>query len=284
MSLSIELVEGSEYRVEQSMDSLPPVTVGLYRAFLAQGKTGLEGLGVYLHLLFTYRLQHTNIIRAEDGYLKDGLKIGDKKLKTAKSLLYKMGLIRYVRKRGAGGRTERWFLELVLQPNPGPRQKAQTAAPISEEPEAAEEITAEEALVEDDQASKKRAGSYQKIYGELFTRLYKKHLHTDAPWSHPKDDKLLKQLYDRVGWKKLADGTRWLFSHPPDTMKSFNFGALFTFFSNAEAGMEAQDRRLRLLKTCKNCGKTTEGTDVDCPKCGQVDAFTPGEGVAHGAK
>ena len=162
--MNIELVEGSEYRINQEADSLPSITVGLYKAFMARGKTGFDALLLYMHLLFTYRLQSDNCLHADDVYCMRGLQIGEQKLKAAKAILSRMGLIRYRQKRGARGRTERWFLELALQPNPGPRQQAQPGDPWFEdrgtEPE---QISAEELEIEDDQASKKRAGSYQKI-------------------------------------------------------------------------------------------------------------------------
>ena len=79
-------------------------TVGLYKMFLAHGTTGLLSKQVYDHLIFTARLQETNQVRATDGYIKNGLNIGNTKLKTAKSFLHEKGLIEYVQGKPVKGK------------------------------------------------------------------------------------------------------------------------------------------------------------------------------------
>jgi hypothetical protein len=126
--LNIELVEGSErLAVDPDQDSLPPVSIGLYKAFMAKGKRGLEAFGVYSHLLFTYRLQRTNRVWATNTYLQAGLCIGERKVKAAKGLLARMGLIQLVRQKDERGRVKKTFVQLNLCRNPGPSIGAEIA-------------------------------------------------------------------------------------------------------------------------------------------------------------
>lgn len=68
--------KGDSYFISIDEDQLPGITVGVYKAFLKRGKDGIEALAVYQHLLFTYRLQHTNQIWATDEYIAKGIHIG----------------------------------------------------------------------------------------------------------------------------------------------------------------------------------------------------------------
>jgi hypothetical protein len=60
-------------------------------------------------------------------------------------------------------------------------------------------------------------------------------------------------------------------------MASLKYGAVHAFLPDVEAKAAATEqaisKRLRLLKTCKVCGKASETTGIDCPKCGEPDAF-----------
>ena len=55
-------------------------TVGLYKLFLSQ-KGGHEAFQLYIHLMFTARLQETNKVWAKNSYLMKGVGMGVPKLK-----------------------------------------------------------------------------------------------------------------------------------------------------------------------------------------------------------
>lgn len=111
--------EPDTYFVDENQDHLPPLTVGMYRAFVAKGRAGMQALMVYLHLLFTYRLQRTDHVYATNDYIQRGLGMGERIIKNAKGLLRKMGLIETIRRRDDKGRIAKTYLKLNLLPNPG---------------------------------------------------------------------------------------------------------------------------------------------------------------------
>jgi hypothetical protein len=114
----MENSKGDSYFISIDEDQLPGITVGLYKAFLKRGKDGMEALEVYQHLLFTYRLQHTNQIWATDEYIAKGVHIGLVKVRKCKSILKSMGLIDYIQKRDKN-RFGKTYILLHLLPNPG---------------------------------------------------------------------------------------------------------------------------------------------------------------------
>ena len=118
------------YRVDENQDYLPPLTVGMYRAFLAKGRAGIQALMVYLHLLFTYRLQRTDHVYATNDYIQRGLSMGERIIKSAKGLLRKMGLIETIRRRDDKGRIAKTYLKLNLLPNPGAKTIGAEIAPL----------------------------------------------------------------------------------------------------------------------------------------------------------
>lgn len=110
--------KGDSYFISIDEDQLPAITLGVYRAFLKRGKDGMEALAVYQHLLFTYRIQHTNQIWATDEYIAKGVHIGLVKVRKCKSILKSMGLIDYIQKRDKN-RFGKTYILLHLLPNPG---------------------------------------------------------------------------------------------------------------------------------------------------------------------
>ena len=73
-------------------------SVALYKLFLAHQKQGgLDACLLYCHLQFTARHQKTNQVKANNTYLKNGLGWGDARVKRAKALLVRFGLIEYVK-------------------------------------------------------------------------------------------------------------------------------------------------------------------------------------------
>jgi len=102
-----------QVRIDKDADVLL-LTVGVYKLFLANGRPGLEAMELYLHLMFTARLQESNQIKANDAYLRKGLSVGTKKLRTLKSFLHRLGLIEYVRRRDTDGRILETFIRVKL--------------------------------------------------------------------------------------------------------------------------------------------------------------------------
>lgn len=129
-ALAIEL---ERIIVDPAQDHLPPLTVGLYEAFLAKGAAGRDALAAYQHFLYTYRKQGTNQPWATTSYLMAGLGWGRDKVKAAKTLLHEMGLIEFIQRQGPKGRLGRTYTKLNLLPNPGPTavRKSSTAVEIS---------------------------------------------------------------------------------------------------------------------------------------------------------
>jgi hypothetical protein len=118
----------------------------------------------------------------------------------------------------------------------------------------------------------------------LFFELYRKRTGKEAPWTRGKDHALLSRDLKRLGdgdvvlgEKRLAAELRALFEAPPPRMASLKYGAVSVFLPDIEAKAAATElaysKRLRLLKTCKACGKASETTGIDCPKCGEPDAY-----------
>lgn len=91
------MIDTDKFRDDKD-DEIIFCTVRMYKLFLTQ-KNGIDAFQLYMHLMFSARLQKTNKVRATNIYLKRGLNWGEAKVKRAKSLLVKLGLIKYVRRR-----------------------------------------------------------------------------------------------------------------------------------------------------------------------------------------
>jgi hypothetical protein len=91
-----------EMKVDKNQDIIF-MSVGMYKMFMANGTEGLEAKQLYDHLMFTARLQETNLIHASPGYISNGLAWGKAKVKRAKAFLQKKGLISYVQRRNSSG-------------------------------------------------------------------------------------------------------------------------------------------------------------------------------------
>ena len=79
------------------------VSMGQYKLFMSRGPKGRDAMLVFLHLLFTARLQATNQVRATGRYIEKGVFMGAKKVRAAKALLVQWGMIEYVRDRRTDG-------------------------------------------------------------------------------------------------------------------------------------------------------------------------------------
>ncbi len=107
------MAETANVRIDKDHDLLV-CTVGLYKLFVAHGRKGHEALSLYLHLMFTARLQETNQVKANKEYLCRGLGIGKVKLKALKSLLRKLGLIEYMQSRSPDGKLQGQYIKVKL--------------------------------------------------------------------------------------------------------------------------------------------------------------------------
>ena len=87
-------------------------TVGMYKLFLSHGKAGMEAYALYNHLFFTARLQETNQPYANTSYLQKGLGWGEKKVKQARALLKKLGLVDFVSDVNETGQFKKWYVKL----------------------------------------------------------------------------------------------------------------------------------------------------------------------------
>ena len=269
--------------VDYKADSVV-LNVGLYEAFLAtflaKGQDGRDAFLVYTHLLYTHRREGTNRPWATIEYLKKGLGLGGDKIKRAKALLVKMGLIAYRQQHTGKGQTGKAFIELLLVPNPGPARPAPEAKEEAGELEGQTSETEAPEDFDDDEGTRKH--SYQQYFVKLFTSLYKQRFKSNAPWAAKKDYSLLALDYKRLGKEGLEAGIRWLFAHST-RMQGFSYGSIHTFLPEAEKALADEARKLRLLKTCRACGKQSDTTGQDCPKCGEPDAFVAKE-AEHAAQ
>lgn len=84
-------------------DDLIAITVRQWKCFMSNGIDGINGSLLYLHLIFTARLQETNQVKAKDKYICKGLSWGADKTRRTKSWLVKNGFIEYVRIRNPDG-------------------------------------------------------------------------------------------------------------------------------------------------------------------------------------
>lgn len=99
----------TESRVHHEQD-IVFMSVKLYKLFMAYGREGHQAKELLLHYIFTARWQGTNSVRADDVYCKNGLFWGSKKLKDAKALLHKLGLIEYKQMKNEVGQFEHRYI------------------------------------------------------------------------------------------------------------------------------------------------------------------------------
>ena len=93
-----ELQEPQEEHGIELDEELSPIVVPikLYKFFMAHGKKGHEAMTVWLHLVYTARMQATNQVWANNEYLKKGTGYGEKKVRDLKTWLHRHNLIAYV--------------------------------------------------------------------------------------------------------------------------------------------------------------------------------------------
>jgi hypothetical protein len=257
--------------VDVNQDSLPPITVGLFRAFLAREKIGTDAYLIYSFLLYTYRWQHTDTVWATNEYIEKALRMGERRIRVAKSLLARMDLIATVREKNKKGRITKTFTRLNLLPNPGistsaagapvdsdrPADRFRTGGPGPQMLEEEIKKSSASAQASPSQLPKTKNKTRAQLtphgrLSRLFFELYHKRTGAERAPFNAACAKQLKNDIERIGEERLSRCLRSVF---------------------IEKRLSDEDRRLRLLKTCKGCGKQSETTGIDCPKCGEPDAF-----------
>ena len=100
---SFQDIDFDSIAIEQNDDILF-ITVAKYKLFLKhKDEGGLDAKALLDHYMFTARMQHTQSIKANDYYVMNGLGWGVRKLKRAKALLHKLGMIEYRQHRREDG-------------------------------------------------------------------------------------------------------------------------------------------------------------------------------------
>ncbi len=278
-------------------DDLIFLTVGMYKLFLSR-QGGRDARDLYLHLMFTARLQETNQVWANKTYLKEGLFLGDARLKRAKALLKKLGLIEYVKERGGRGRLSKVYIRLtklwswgtladrttgsVSEPVvespilpqgrfttplvPGPRNAlSEKENKRVEQPSVAQAKPTASPSPAKNKGPRTPHGRVRALYGELYRKNTRA---ASAPFNKACAGQLRNDLV-RLGEDRLARCIRWLFEHPPARMQSFSYMSLHTFLPEAEKAQATEDRRLSMVRVCPHCGKRQEHTGADCLYCRQ---------------
>lgn len=284
--MSLDLQLSDMLAVDVNQDSLPPIVVGLYRAFLARGKVGLDAYMIYSFLLYTYRWQHTDKVWATNDYIEKALKMGERRIRVAKSLMVKMDLISIVREKDNKGRITKTFTRLNLLPNPGiptsatgalvdsdsPADRFHTGGPAPQLLEEETKKSGASAQASPSQPPNSGKTAHSRVSRLFFDLYHKKTGAARAPFNAACARQLKNDL-ERLGEDKLARALRSIFETPPQRMRGFDYMSVHHFLPDIEKRLADEDRRLRLLKTCKACGKSSDTTGIDCPKCGEPDAF-----------
>jgi hypothetical protein len=88
------------------------VTIAKYKLFLSYGKIGMDAYLLYSHLIFTARLQKTNCVKANNIYIRTGLKWTKERLRKAKNLLNDLNMIETIKRRDKKGLITGWYIEV----------------------------------------------------------------------------------------------------------------------------------------------------------------------------
>lgn len=128
--------------------------------------------------------------------------------------------------------------------------------------------------------------SDQPLLIALFFDLYRGKLGAAPNWTRGKDHALLKGDLARLGAERMREAIELFFGDPPGDVAAWCKRVGWTYaqfhgqMGRLEQALSERKRKLRLLKTCTVCGKTSETTGIDCPKCGAPDAYQKEVNVA----
>ena len=82
------------------------ITMRKYKFFMANGQTGRDAMCLYIHYMFTGRLQGTKSVKANRNYCMAGLDMPKARFQAAKNLLLEAKLIENVIRKNESGRVE----------------------------------------------------------------------------------------------------------------------------------------------------------------------------------
>jgi hypothetical protein len=293
----VMLPDSERVQVPIEQDSLPPITIGMYEAFLAKGTRGREALAAYQHLLYTYRKQGTNQPWATTHYLMTGLGMGRNKVRAAKTLLHTMGLIEYVQRKGVRGRMGKTYTRLNLLPNPGRTAIPESGTPVTAIPDIGPAVTPPsggktQMLEEETKCLGKESNSSAKSTSQRvkekkppvrntghalltasFFEFYRKKIGGNPPWTG-KDGALLKADLARLGADKLDAAIRLYFDGLLPGVVSFCDKAGWTYpifhsqLGKLEEALAKEARRLAMVRRCPSCGQEQEHNGANCIFCG----------------
>lgn len=131
----------SEYAAVELSEDLSPLllSMGQYRLFMQAGSKGAAAMQVYLHLMFTARLQQTNQVKANAKYIEAGTALGRDKVKAAKSWLHSKGMIEYVQRPGSDGKYGEQYIKLRYMPSSEANKQLETDGLESSPPDTQED-------------------------------------------------------------------------------------------------------------------------------------------------
>ncbi len=99
-------------------DDIIWITVKKYKLFLTYDKIGMDAFLLYCHLIFTCRLQGTNQVKANNIYIRNGLKWTKERLRKAKNLLFDLNIIQEVKRRDQKGKITGLYLKVNTKTTP----------------------------------------------------------------------------------------------------------------------------------------------------------------------
>jgi hypothetical protein len=101
----MNLQEIEKVIIERNVDEdILWITMRKYALFMSYGKIGIDAMALYMHYLFTSKLQKTGSIKALDTYCREGLDWGRDRMLKAKQLLADLNIAVTVIRRDEKGR------------------------------------------------------------------------------------------------------------------------------------------------------------------------------------
>jgi hypothetical protein len=94
------------------------VTVAKYKLFMHYGKVGMDALILYMHYMFTARLQYTNSVKANSIYCRSGLGWTKTRFQKAKNLLMELELISNIVRKDDKGKIVGSFIAVKTTTTP----------------------------------------------------------------------------------------------------------------------------------------------------------------------
>lgn len=94
------------------------LTMGKYLLFMSYSKIGIDAMALYIHYMFTAKMQETNSVKAFSGYCREGLGWGKDRFNAAKKLLIDLEIIEDVVRRDEKKRITGYFVKVKARKSP----------------------------------------------------------------------------------------------------------------------------------------------------------------------